>query len=388
MQDPAAPDGDPTSPPPGWDDDWRARWDGLQETDPDAADLVPCRVVRIDKGGITVALGGDDERLVVAAKSARRVVVGDVCGLDADAGRIEVILARRTVFERRSPGVSRDELRLTSRPVAANMDLVLVLQPLDPGLNAHRLARELVLAWESGARPVVVLTKADLVDGGSVDDQLEEARRWAPGVEVLAVSARRGDGLDALGRHTGPGRVVALLGSSGSGKSTLVNALAGRTVQLTAEVRDSDRRGRHTTTSGQMVELRDGSLLIDTPGIRGVGLWSADEGLEQAFSDLVPHAQQCRFDDCTHTDEPGCGLVAAIEAGDVGADRVAAWRSLVEELEELEEQLETREREVRRQGNRRARRRARRRDLVTVGDEDLDEDHWAGSDEDEDEDED
>jgi len=361
--------------PPGWDDTWQARW---HELHPDSTPtLVPCRVVRIDKGGITVARHPGDELLVVAAKSARRVVVGDMCALDVDAGRVEQILPRRTVFERRSPGVARDQMQLTARPVAANMDLVYVLQPLDPGLNTMRLARELVLAWESGAVPVVVLTKADLVADEVAARQLEEAQRFAPGAEVHCVSTLSGEGLQELATCRGPGRVVALLGASGAGKSTLVNALAGRPVQLVAEVRDSDRRGRHTTTAGQMVELGDGSLLIDTPGIRGVGLWSADDGLERAFADLVPFAQQCRFDDCTHTNEPGCGLLDAIGRGDLAADRVATWRMLAVELETLEEGLEERDREHRRQRNQRSRRRSRRRDLVALGDEDLDEDQWA-----------
>ncbi len=342
---------------------------------------MPCRVIRIDKGGITVARQPGDELLVVAAKSARRVVVGDVCALDPEAGRIEQILPRRTVFERRSPGVSRDQLQLSARAVAANMDLVYVLQPLDPGLNTMRLARELVLAWESGATPVVVLTKADLVDDDVAAAQRAEAERFAPGVEVHCVSTRSDGGLDTLGDGRSPNSVVALLGASGAGKSTLVNALAGRPVQLVAEVRDSDRRGRHTTTAGQMVQLSDGSLLIDTPGIRSVGLWSADDGLERAFADLVPFAQQCRFDDCTHTNEPGCGLLGAIERGDLAADRVEAWRLLAIELETLEEGLEERDREHRRQRNQRARRRSKRRDLVALGDEDLDEAQWADDDE-------
>jgi ribosome biogenesis GTPase len=358
--------------PPGWNDTWAREWAEARHDQ-----LVPCRVVRIDKGGITVSRHPGDEELVVAAKAARRVVVGDVCGLDEATGRVEAILDRHTVFERRSPGVSRDQLQLRSRPVAANMDLVYVLQPLDPGVNTGRLARELVLAWESGARPVVVLTKADLVTAQQVRDQLDDARRYAPGVEVHAISIRSGAGLDELAASRHHGEVIALLGASGAGKSTLVNALAGHHVQLTAEVRSSDRRGRHTTSAGQMVELIDGSLLIDTPGIRGVGLWSSDEGMERAFEDLAPFVQQCRFDDCTHTNEPGCGLLAAIDAGEIGADRVEVWRSLVEELEGLEEGLQVRGREEQRQTNQRSRRRAKRRDLVAVGDEDMDEDLWG-----------
>lgn len=347
----------PDSLPPGWNEHWAREW-----SEHGRPGLTPCRVVRIDKGGITVARKSGDEQLVIAAKAVRRVVVGDVCGLDAEAGRVEQILPRQTVFERRSPGVARDQLQLQARPLAANMDLVFVLQPLDAGLNPSRLARELVLAWESGAQPVVLLTKTDLVDDAAIAQALDDARRCAPGVEVHAISTRRAHGLDELRPHLGSGHVVALLGASGAGKSSLVNALAGRTVQLTAEVRDHDRRGRHTTSAGQIVELTDGALLIDTPGIRGVGLWSADEGFEKAFEDLSEFVQQCRFADCTHTTEPGCGLLEAVAAGRIGADRVEIWQTLSLELDQLEDGLETREREERKERNQRARRKAKRRD--------------------------
>ena len=357
MRDPST-SSDLDAVPPGWHEHWASVW---AEHGDDG--LVPCRVIRIDKGGITVAERPGDERLVVAAKAVRRVVVGDLCGLDPGAGRIESILPRMTVFERRSPGVARDQLQLQSRAVAANMDLVYVLQPLDPGLNPLRLARELVLAWESGAQPVVVLTKADKVDAEEIERQRSDAQRFAPGVRVVCTSTRAEGGLDELADLRGSGHVIALLGASGAGKSTLVNALAGRQVQLVAEVRDSDGRGRHTTTAGQIVALADGSLLIDTPGIRGVGLWNADAGLERAFDDLVAFVQQCRFDDCTHTTEPGCGLVAAIDAGQIGADRVEIWRTLAAELDDLEDGLEVRGREQRKQRNQRAKRKAARRDL-------------------------
>jgi ribosome biogenesis GTPase len=355
--------------PPAWDEGWERAWsDRARSTAADSTELVPARVVRIDKGGITVATEPGVDRLVVAAKAVRRVVVGDAVGLDATAGRIEAILPRRTVFERRSPGVQRDEVRLDARALAANMDAVLVLQPLDSGVNPARLCRELVLAWESGATPVVVLTKTDLVDPGDVAAQVDLARHHAPGVQVVVASTRSDEGLlsvrEAVGGH-GPGgspHVLALLGASGAGKSSLANGLAGRTVALTADVRDADRRGRHTTTAGQMIDLGGSTWLIDTPGIRGVGLWACDEGLERAFADLSPFAQDCRFADCTHHREPGCGLLAAVDDGRLSAERLDLWQRLVEELDELEADLERRDRAVTRAENQRARRRVADRD--------------------------
>ncbi len=341
--------------PPAWDQEWQRAW---VDTDDRDGSLVPVRVVRIDKGGITVTDSSGNERLVVAAKAVRRVVVGDVCALDDGSGRIEEILDRRTVFERRAPGAARDDVSVNAKALAANMDVVLVLQALDAGVNTSRLAREMVLAWESGATPVVVLTKADLVDDVRAEAERLEAQRFAPEVAVTCVSSTGPPGTDELDPLLPEGTVAALLGASGTGKSTLANALAGRGVQLTAEVREGDRRGRHTTTAGQMLELSRDRWLIDTPGIRGVGLWHADVGLEGAFADLVTHAQQCRFTDCTHTSEPDCGLLAAVEAGEVGADRLEVWHTLLDEVVRLEAEAEQQERDDKREVNQRSRRRA------------------------------
>ncbi len=341
--------------PPAWDAHWERAWN---ESGAGADGLVPVRVVRIDKGGITVATEPGDEQLVVAAKAVRRVVVGDVCALDEEAGRVEKILARQTVFERRAPGAARDDVAVNAKALAANMRVVLVLQALDSGVNTARLAREMVLAWESGAEPVVVLTKADLVDETAAASERAEAQRFAPGAPVTVVSVSSQDGTTELDPYLPRGTVAVLLGASGAGKSTLANALAAQGVQLTAEVREGDLRGRHTTTAGQMLELTRNRWLIDTPGIRGVGLWHSDEGLERAFADLAPFAQQCRFNDCTHTSEPGCGILAAVTDGQVAQDRLDTWHLLVEEVERLEAEAEEQEREVKREDNQRSRRRA------------------------------
>ena len=289
-------------------------------------------------------------------------MVGDVCALDDDAGRIESILPRRTVFERRSPGVNRDELRLESQPVAANMDTVFVLQPLDPGINLTRLARELVLAWESGARPVVVLTKADLVPPPEIEWQVADAQRFAPDVEVCVVTTtgRRRD-------RTGRARTS---GTATSSRSSAHREQASRRSSMRWPARWSSsprRSARAIAAAGtppapvRLVQLRAGGLLIDTPGIRGVGLWASDDGLEHAFADLAPYADDCRFTDCRHESEPGCGILAAVERGDVAADRLEVWHELVAELESLEDDLEARDRALERQVNQRARGRARDR---------------------------
>ncbi len=213
-----------------------------------------------------------------------------------------------------------------AQTLAANIDHVLVVHGLDRGVNRRRLERELVLAWDSGAVPIVVLTKTDLARDVAAEVGVAEAA--ALGVDVVAVSAADGAGLDRLRDLVGPGRTFVLVGASGAGKSTLVNALAGQERQSVGAVRDGDGRGRHTTTAAELVVLAGGPILIDTPGIRSVGLWDDGEGMAGAFVDVEQLAMSCRFPDCAHDREPGC----AVRAG-VDAERLRSWQKLRRELD-------------------------------------------------------
>jgi len=215
------------------------------------------------------------------------------------------------------------------QPLAANVDVVLVCAGLHDVLPVRRIERLLTLAWASGATPVLVLTKADLcVDPAAA---AERAAVHAPGVDVVVVSAAAGD-VEALRPHTAPGTTLVLLGASGTGKSTLVNALAGRELMAVGDVRQVDGKGRHTTSHRELLVLPSGAVLIDTPGLRGVALQGGEEALAQAFSDVEDLAVACRFADCAHAGEPGCAVLASVEAGDLAAERVDSWRRLQREM--------------------------------------------------------
>lgn len=241
-------------------------------------------------------------------------------------------LPRRTVFTRREPGpIPRDQA------VATNFDYVFILQSLNHDFNPKRLERYLTLAWQSGAEPVVLLTKADLVEDHR--DPLARAALAAPGVPVYAVSARTGFGLDALSSLLQPGRTIVFLGSSGVGKSSLVNALAGREIMSVGEIRADDSRGRHTTTHRQLIRLSSGVMIIDTPGMRELGMWEVREGIGSAFSDVEHFLGRCRFSDCRHGTEPGCAIRRAIEEGQLLPERWDSYRKLQEEAVDKDELL-------------------------------------------------
>jgi ribosome biogenesis GTPase / thiamine phosphate phosphatase len=254
---------------------------------------------------------------------------------DGDS-RIHAILPRFSRFSRRAAGDTTEE-----QIVAANIDVVFLVGGLDGDFNPRRLERYLVVAWESGATPVIVLNKADLVE--APDRHVEQVRASAPGVVVHAVSARDPQSLDALRAHLGPGRTAALLGSSGVGKSTIVNRLIGHDLLRTHDVRESDSRGRHTSTARQLVVLGEGQgILIDTPGMRELQLWEAGESGRDAFADVTALAESCRFRDCRHMEEPGCAVRAAVKRGEFPADRFEHYRKLSLEREHQQRQIDAR----------------------------------------------
>jgi ribosome biogenesis GTPase len=320
----------------GWNDHVA---DAAEDASIEHPDATPGRVSRVDRGVVTVLTGDGPVR---AARGAELPATGDwVLVGDADGPIVAVVLPRWSAFVRGDP---MDGAARNAQVVAANVDTVFVTQSLDKSLSLRRLERELVLAFESGADPVVVLTKADLVDG-PVDAAAVEGS--AAGAPVVVTSAVTGQGIDELHTFAGPGRTVALIGASGAGKSTLVNTLVGEDVRATGAVRATDQRGRHTTTARELVLLPDGGVLIDTPGLRAVMLWAADEGFRRAFADVEGLAANCRFHDCAHDREPGCAVQQAVADGVLDAARVVHYRELDAELDRVAIRDAVRERNAR-----------------------------------------
>ena len=238
--------------------------------------------------------------------------------------QIIATLPRRTFFSRREPGpVPRDQA------VAANFDFVFIIQSLNMDFNPKRLERYLTLAWQSGATPVILLTKADLVE--DYWEYLTQVDRVATGVSTHVVSAHTGYGLQRLNAYLQPGKTVVFLGSSGVGKSSLVNALAGEDIMAVNSIREDDSKGRHTTTHRQLIRLKSGVMIIDTPGMRELGMWDVSDGLGDAFADVEAFLGKCRFSDCRHETEPGCAIKAAIAIGELDASRWESYRKLKEE---------------------------------------------------------
>jgi ribosome biogenesis GTPase len=287
--------------------------------------LLPALVTRVDRSAYDVLLPTGPARVTAVPPPPdprEAVTVGDWLALSAVGLAVDHVLPRTSLLVR---GTARGTS--VGQPLAANVDNVLLCLGLALPLPVRRLERLLTLAWESGATPVVVLTKSDLCD--DVPAALRDVAPYAPGVDVVAVSAATGDlaGLAPYASST-----LVLLGASGAGKSTVVNALMGSDVMVTSDTRVVDGKGRHTTTHRELLLLPTGGIVIDTPGLRGVALHAADDGLSLAFSDVEELASACKFADCAHVGEPGCAVLASVEAGDLGQDRVDAWRKLQREL--------------------------------------------------------
>ena len=237
---------------------------------------------------------------------------------------IEAVLPRKSQFSRQAAG-----MRTAAQIVAANVDTLFLVSGLDQDFNLRRIERYLVMAWESGASPVIVLNKADICQ--DLDHRIQAVETIALGVPVVPLSALQQNNLEALTTYLTPGHTIALLGSSGVGKSTLTNQLMGNTVQATQAVREDDSHGRHTTTYRTMLRLPTGALLIDTPGMRELQLWLTEDSMDETFADIETLAQQCRFRDCQHQSEPGCAIQAAIEIGELSAKRFGNYQKLQKE---------------------------------------------------------
>ncbi len=300
------------------------------------AGLRLARVMRADRGSV---LANSEDGVVRIEPSPRLYrdltpdqlpAVGDWVMYDPASTHeipfVEAVLPRTSAFMRGDPG------KVTaSQVLATNIDTAFIVHPIADGPNLRRIERELALAWESGAVPVVVLTKSDLSeDAEAARDAVVEI---ALGVDVLVTSAIDGTGTDALDAYVGPGRTVALVGPSGAGKSTLINLLTGTDSQATAEVRAADGRGRHKTVAREIVPLPGGGVLVDTPGLRSVAMTDAEEGVATAFADITELAPECRFSDCTHSGEPGCAVADAVEAGTLPAGRLESYQKLQREAQ-------------------------------------------------------
>ncbi len=307
----------------------------------------PARVAVVSSHNLSV-IGAAGRREVAIANTLRAtppdggVATGDWVVVDGAVAT--AALPRRSVLLRRSAGGAA-----TAQAVAANVDVVFIAVPLGLPVGLRRLERSLAMAWSSGARPVVLLTKADLSEDLSRD--LAAARAAASGVLVIAVSAH-GLGLDAMGASLTVAQTGAIVGPSGAGKSTMINALRGDELLATAATR-ADGRGRHTTTQRELIALPGGALLIDTPGMREMGVWDAHSGIEAVFADVADLALGCRFRDCAHEAEPGCAVRAAAAADPSLVDRLASMRKLEREQRHLDEQVDARLRADARRDHRR-----------------------------------
>ncbi len=298
--------------------------------------LEPARIVLASGGSYRLARESGESMGALSGRFRHRLgsgadypTVGDWVAVDPVGLRMEELLPRRTKLSRKAAGRQTRE-----QVVAANVDVVFATMGLDSDFNPRRLERFLATVWESGAVPVVLLTKLDLCP--DVAASIAEIEDVAAGVEVIALCALDGRGIDDLRSRLRPGQTSVLVGSSGVGKSTLINNLLGKETQKTREVRAGDSRGRHATSHRELFMLPSGALLIDSPGVREIQLFGSEESLERAFEDVAAHAAECRFSDCTHRSEPACAVLAAVAEGALSEERLESFRALQKELRYLQ----------------------------------------------------
>lgn len=314
----------------GWNDSLSNRFQRLA-----AMGMVPGRVLRVDRGECTVAtntgpmrcfwtpLEGSDE------SEAGPPVTGDWAGIRHDpVPTISGILPRSTALRRTDPDPSGRKQQV----LVANMDSVFLVHGLDRPEQIARMERSVVIVWESGAEPVIVLTKTDLVADHEVAATTDVMNAISPGVPVLALSNLTGEGIEGVRRSVVPGSTVALIGESGTGKSTLINRLLGSENQATRDTRERDGKGRHVTVSRELILLPGGGALIDTPGLRTLGLWGSSKGLSRTFDDIERLALDCRFRDCRHESEPGCAVRQAVADGVLAEGRIQNYQRMEREM--------------------------------------------------------
>ncbi|MFD5703622.1 ribosome small subunit-dependent GTPase A [Streptomyces lasiicapitis] len=336
----------------GWDEEWAAAFAPYAERG-----LLPGRVVRVDRGSCDLVVTEEgvvraDTTFVTPHDPLRVICTGDWAAVDAPGGDPRYVrdyLPRRTSFVR-----STSSKRSEGQILAANVDHAVIAVSLAGELDLGRIERFLALGWESGAQPIIALTKADLVpDATALSYLVEDVETTAPGVQVLPVSAANGEGVDVLAAVVSGGTSV-LLGQSGAGKSTLANAHAGAEIMDVQAIRDVDGKGRHTTTTRNLLVLPGGGVLIDTPGLRGVGLYDAGTGVGQVFAEIEELAEGCRFQDCAHVAEPGCAVIAALEDGTLPERRLDSYRKLIRENQRIVAKTDARVRaDLRREWKRR-----------------------------------
>jgi ribosome biogenesis GTPase len=325
----------------GWGPFFQEAWQARKEE----AGQEPGRLIAEYRGGYVLATSHGDLkasaagrlRLAIRKGESERPAVGDWVSLEArpqeGSAVIHAVLPRRTQLVRKAAGRGEEE-----QVVAANVDVVFLVSALTRDLNPRRLERYLALAWDSKAQPVVVLTKADLSE--DVAAARERIATLAPGVALHTVSSFTGEGVDALLPYLQDRQTVAFIGSSGVGKSTLINRLLGTERQEVGAVREDDK-GRHTTTHRELLVTPQGGLVIDTPGMRELGLWEAEEGVQATFTDIEALATGCRFNDCRHQNEPGCAVQEAARTGALAPERMESYRKLVQEVAFQDRQRDT-----------------------------------------------